>query len=574
MNRITTPLLAFFLCIILILTSCDLSTAEIAPTATSKNTSINIPTSSPPPYTPPDHRIGIRVINGVGEFYDRNTDEKFVPRGMNYIHIGPQYDAYGQSSLYHNVFDPGKYDPDKIGVALTRMHTDGYNVVRVFLSQNTIGTKDDGLSPEYMQNVSDFLERAKQNHVYVMFTQDWIPAGKYDPIISRDCCSNFNLMNLNYLSSSGLRANVEFFKDLVQSLFDLRAPTDAIFSFELRNELFYETDQPPLSLIKGKVTTANGKIYDMSSSQDKQKIVEDNLVYWIDSVRTAILNKDPTALVSVGFFQPQEPNPSQVGDPRLSVTEPAIWQSKADFIDLHVYPGIELDLQKYVKNFGINDMQEKPIIMGEFGAKASRFITVDNAVQRLVKWQVESCQYGFDGWLFWTWDNNENPDFFNALSEDGKIEKALSVYTRPDACSAGTGTNSPMNLALNAKVIASHALPDQLAKNAVDGSIETQWNSGHEPKQWIEVDLGRTHSITSLRLTIAQETRGSTIHQVWVRGETGYLHMIYEFNGVTTDHQTLEYIPNFALANVQVIRILTTQSPALVSWREIEVFGK
>jgi hypothetical protein len=55
-------------------------------------------------------------------------------------------------------------------------------------------------------------------------------------------------------------------------------------------------------------------------------------------VRTGILQLDPTALVSVGFFQPQTPNPTRVGDARLVVTAPAIWNSQADFIDLHAYP--------------------------------------------------------------------------------------------------------------------------------------------------------------------------------------------------------------------------------------------
>jgi hypothetical protein len=40
-----------------------------------------------------------------------------------------------------------------------------------------------------------------------------------------------------------------------------------------------------------------------------------------------------------------------------------------------------------------------------------------------VDWQVESCKYGFDGWIFWTWDLTEQPDFFNALRDEGQIEK-------------------------------------------------------------------------------------------------------------------------------------------------------
>jgi len=31
-------------------------------------------------------------------------------------------------------------------------------------------------------------------------------------------------------------------------------------------------------------------------------------------------------------------------------------------------------------------------------------------------WQVQSCQFGFDGWLLWTWDTEESGNSWNALS--------------------------------------------------------------------------------------------------------------------------------------------------------------
>jgi hypothetical protein len=54
--------------------------------------------------------------------------------------------------------------------------------------------------------------------------------------------------------------------------------------------------------------------------------------------------------------------------------------------------------------------------------------------QRFVKWQGESCAYGFDGWRFWTWDTMEQPDFFNALQGSGQIESSLAPINRPDPC--------------------------------------------------------------------------------------------------------------------------------------------
>ena len=41
------------------------------------------------PVPQPEHRIGVRVVNGAGEFYDRLSGEKFIPRGNNHISLDP-----------------------------------------------------------------------------------------------------------------------------------------------------------------------------------------------------------------------------------------------------------------------------------------------------------------------------------------------------------------------------------------------------------------------------------------------------------------------------------------------------
>jgi hypothetical protein len=40
-----------------------------------------------------------------------------------------------------------------------------------------------------------------------------------------------------------------------------------------------------------------------------------------------------------------------------------------DFIDLHGYPGGELNLAQIVENYGLPPVTEKPIFLGEFGAE-------------------------------------------------------------------------------------------------------------------------------------------------------------------------------------------------------------
>lgn len=433
-NRL--PLWIAFLVLIF---ACSFPEAAVPPTGVVvEDTPLVVVQDNPTPVvnavTPKQHHIGVRAVDGVGEFYHRISGAKFIPRGMNYVRLAWQTKEDGSQIFGHSLFDPGKYDSTRVGADLTKMRADGYNVIRVFLSPDTMGAPTNGLSSAYMENIVDLLNHAKQNEIYVMFTLDWIPGGKYGALLSPDCCSTFALMNANFLPPAGLKANQVFYQDFIRELLALNAPTEYIWSYQLRNEMFYDMDQPPLSFNSGTVKTANGKTYDMSNSGEKFKMVEENNVYWLDSMRAAILEVDATALVSVGFFVPQEPHPARIGDPRYVVSAPAIWQSQVDFVDLHAYPGFELNLEQTVENFYVNGMQEKPIIMGEFGGEVSRFANITEAAFTFRDWQVESCQYGFDGWLFWTWDLNEQPDFFNALMQDGAINGVLAPVIRPDPC--------------------------------------------------------------------------------------------------------------------------------------------
>lgn len=389
---------------------------------------VALPTSRP--LTP--HRIGIRVVNGVGEFYDRETGQAFTPRGNNYIRLAIQ-----QSILYHSTFNAGFYNPTEADEAMQSMRSYGYNVVRVFLTPNSLGDPTGGLSMAYVANLADFLERAKTNDIAVILTTDDIPAlGGYIEIQDTTWSADFPGSHATFLKPGGILAEGQFWSDLVEALINQNAPLDNIFAYELRNEQFFFSDLPPLNLSSGIVKTANGKSYDMASADDKQRMIEEGLVYWIDSTRARILEQDPTALVTVGFFVPHGPNPARVGDPRLVVSAPAIWKSQADFIDLHPYPDAGLNLRQYVENFGMKDMQEKPILMGEFGAHRTAFASPGSAANAFMNWQVESCQYGFDGWLLWTWDLSQDPVFFHALDGNGEINQALAPINRPDPCQA------------------------------------------------------------------------------------------------------------------------------------------
>ncbi|HEX6304186.1 MAG TPA: cellulase family glycosylhydrolase [Anaerolineales bacterium] len=390
---------------------------------------------APTPIAVAEHRIGVRVMDDVGEFYDRLTKEKFVPRGFNYIRLAPM--SQTNPDLWHSTLNPGFYDRVRAEQALQQMHASGYNVVRIFVDccrpGSNAGDPKGGISYAYLENVIDFLEKAKANEIYVLIVLDLTPAeGGYDDLW-RQCCMTFDGENLRYLTPGGHSAERRFDRDFIRALIGQNAPMDAIFAFDLTNEVHFSVDQPPFSLTSGQVTTANHKAYDMASAEDKKRMMDENLVYWIDQQRANILEVDPTALVTVSF--PAINTGQTAVNPRQAILE-----STADFVDLHTYLGWGISLEGYMTRFGVVEPSQKPLILGEFGAAKRAYLTAAMAAQELQKWQAASCEYGFDGWLFWTWDTDQQTELWNGMSENGEISAALAPNDHPDPC-LGAGTN-------------------------------------------------------------------------------------------------------------------------------------
>jgi len=333
------------------------------------------PTSTPlVGYIP--HRIGVRVANGVGESYDRVTGEKFVPRGYNYARFSPIFGASGQP--WEETLGPGFYDPVAAEDTLQRMHANGYNIVRVAIDccrpSSNAGSKSGGISSAYIDNVLNFLDKAKANDIYVIFALNFTPAdGDYNRFWNNDP-KIFDAANLRYLTAGGFKSKRLFDQDFIRALIKRNAPLDAVFAYDLTDSVGYDADWPPLTLQSGMVSTVNGKTYDMANPGGKQKMLNENLVYWVDQQRAAILEVDPTALVTASFH-------AFTAKSTLAATyaNAVIWESTADFFDLHIYMGSGLTLDDYVNNFGIHGMTEKPIIMGQFLAWRTGFSSSESA---------------------------------------------------------------------------------------------------------------------------------------------------------------------------------------------------
>jgi hypothetical protein len=73
-----------------VLSACSVSPSQINTSTPAATISTASQTPEVEPTAVPvqvEHHIGVRQVNGVGEFYNKQTDEKFIPRGVNYVFV-------------------------------------------------------------------------------------------------------------------------------------------------------------------------------------------------------------------------------------------------------------------------------------------------------------------------------------------------------------------------------------------------------------------------------------------------------------------------------------------------------
>ena len=108
---------------------------------------------------------------------------------------------------------------------------------------------------------------------------------------------------------------------------------------------------------------------------------------------------------------------------------------------------------------------------------------------------------------------------------------------------------------------------------ALDGDLDTVWNAGEFPHQWLSVILGDAYVVNRIQLVVAQAPAGPTTHEVWL-GNSSNTRALYKlFTGISTeDGQTLDVVIDPPLPASEVL-INTVDSPSWVSWREVKIFS-
>ena len=513
------------------------------------------------------HRIGVREAGGKGQLFEVATGLPFVARGVNLLRKG-----FVDGRIYDTLFG-SNYDPAWVDAQFEHLSGLGYNTVRVLLDlckDDCIAQPGGGLRASYLDHVADFLGRARSHGIVVLAASVDLPdTAEYGYAVPPS--AEFGVYrNSTYLTAAGHAAAEHYWRDIVGGLVERGASTDAVLAWELVQEQFTFLDSPPLSLRSGEVATADGRSWDMSKERQRHEMVESNIVTFADRLRGTIRELDPTALVTMGFFAPNEPIEWRPDDNRLVLTRAVLERSSLDLGDLHAYPGGTLSVDDHIIQYGVTDAVNMPLVIGEMGAFRAIYPTPADGASGLVEWQIDACS-SFQGWLLWL--EADTDDEVRAGAEGGGvIDQALSPEARPDPCS--TGGLVALNLAKGADVRASQSIPQNPSSLAVDGVRGTNWIAGGGPPQWIEIDLGGAQAVSKIELVVSQSPSGPTRHRVSVGATRGTMQPVAVLQGSTLDGDVLKVeLASEDGGAVRFVRIDTTDSPSWVAWYEVRVFG-
>ena len=398
-------------------------------------------------------RLGVRTsADGKGEFYNTATGKSFQFRGNIFLYMKKASDITGAQAM----FIPGYYDRQRNLTDLKLMNKYGYNSVRVLLNPyemaNSTGA---GVDRAYTKNVAEFINDAKSQNMYVLLDITFLPkGGGYWPksIPSQVDPQWANMNSQSILVPGFVTGKRSFARDFVSSLKEEGADMDTVAGYNIYNEPSFPKNLKPISLTSGKFTAPNGVTYDMSSLADKERMIDESLVFFVDTVRNGIKEADSQALVNVGLFSPAYPHPDTI------VRTAAIFSSsKADFVSLNVYPDAYPSVSTDQSLSAIGISGTKPVIIGAFGIYAGKVPSIKEAANKLVDFQTLTCsKYGMRGWFTYDWNMDMDPFWgkethiyhvleseSGSIGTDGVINRSLAPIYRPDPCSKSKAIYEP-----------------------------------------------------------------------------------------------------------------------------------
>ena len=383
-------------------------------------------------------RVGIRK----GQFITLETGNGFTPKGCNFIRL--RHKTPG--TIAHSTFDDQYYNGSRMESMLRDLAVHGFNTVRVFIDpvSPAVGLfetrETTRLSPVYMANVLDLLQRARDHGVYVIFVFSmWGPNNTW---LHRGPAKATMVSGPNelYFRAGAAETRAALLSEFVKAIkaYD-SALLSVVLAYEIQNELCYFVKAEPLSLADG-IFRYGDKTYNLSSEQEIQQLMDDVSVHWCNATVKEVRRIDPQALVSISVFTfravgrtgPNRLRKDRTTDNRIPARPLALAESSVSYVDIHLYPHGPNTMQEDLRSIEFDALRRKclragkPLLMGEFGAFKHDYPTLKTAVRGVTQHAKEAYDAGFVGFLYWTYDTDEQKRLWNAKSGKGDILKALA----------------------------------------------------------------------------------------------------------------------------------------------------
>jgi hypothetical protein len=410
-------------------------------------------------------RIVIERSDGHAQFVLQKTGAPFFVTGFNYVRLRA---ADAETYPDHSTFDAktelteADYDPDRAEAMFRTLSESGYNTVRVFIigrSAHNPGVSGNyastaGLYEAYMQNVLDFLRRATRHGIRVFPTM-----GDGEVPMNAFYCDRFakyggegkmKNRNIFVLTKGGVDARVEYISAFLSYLKDKEpAVLPTLLGVQCQNEACLEADHWPFTESEGSFAAANGKTYDLSSTEERQALMDDGYRYYHQRIVDAVKAVDPELLIAEGVFVPRAVGkdgvheigvwPGKVSDERYPPTLTDIGTGALDFLDVHFYRDRDSDTvdEAFRLNLGSSGFfseemadirKSMPLIIGEFGAFSHMEESFTEAVVNMVRIRDLALNEKVNGMLYWTYDCLEQKDLYHAADNWSLFHEKMGTF--------------------------------------------------------------------------------------------------------------------------------------------------
>ena len=406
----------------------------------------------------PLERIGVRAGEEGAQFVLKDSGKPFFVSGFNYVRLRKDHSTF-EAATEKTEAD---YDPDRAEAMFSALSKAGYNTVRVFIIGRKkfnpgIGGNYDttkALYEPYMENVLDFLRRATRHgiRVFPTFGDGGLPRNAY---YYDRFPGNKGNTNVLILTEKGVDARIEFITSFLLYVKEKEpALLPTLLGLQCQNEACLYANRKPFTMKEESFTAANGKTYDMSSTEERQALMDEGYRYYHKRVVEAVKAIDPDMLVAEGVFVPaavgKDPEdaaglwPGKYKDERCPPMLTTIGTGALDFLDVHFYrhnkkQSVEQAFEHNMDSTGFftpemtKIRKKKPVIMGEFGAFDFIEKTFEEAVNNMVIVRDLALKEKVNGMLFWTYDCFEQRRLYHAASDWEQFTRKLGTFERDAA---------------------------------------------------------------------------------------------------------------------------------------------